>query len=288
MSTREGWIVGAESYASLLLTVSYSWIEKHFDRQDNPLGTLTEKKARELGKINASIQGYTSDLHNVSINYCLLNEILTNSQITVAKRHMYSTLVLENYFTNLRSMLDFICNIIRLCLTEQQLKNYPNIDSLNKLVSFAKKDTNTGKLPIEIHNFLIKVSPVLNEIRTIRDLIIHKGKEIFISRKEDRRFYIKIPRNGNKNENMLPNILNSEDSEYELYSYLRRITKTVFRLTEDIGAIMLNDTIKNNKFIWTYYAVVNQCLSEFNSFLLNQDEKILATTKPKRNADFRA
>ena len=54
MSTRESWIVGMDSYASLLLTISYSWIEKHFDTQDNAIGKLTEKRAREIGKLNYS------------------------------------------------------------------------------------------------------------------------------------------------------------------------------------------------------------------------------------------
>lgn len=283
MSTREGWIVGADSYASILLTVSYSWIEKHFDRQGNAIGELTEKKARELGKINAAIEGYTGDLQNVSINYCLLNEILTNPEITKAKRHLYSALVLENYFTNLRSLMDFICNMVRLSLTEKQLKVFPDIDSLNRLITFTKNENNAGKLPIELHNFLVNIYPVLTEIRTIRDLIIHKGKEILISRKGDEKFYIKIPKRGSStNENMLPNILNTKDSEYELYSYIRQITKKVFKQTEDIGTIMLNDIIKKNKFSCTYYGIVNQCLNEFNDFLLNLNEEILATTKPMR------
>lgn len=273
MSTREGWVVGMDSYASLLLTVSYSWIEEHFDRQDNAIGNLTEKRAREIGKINAAIQAYTSDLQNISINYCLLNELLNNPQISTAKRYLYSSLILENYFTNLRSLLDFISYIIRISLTEKQLKVVPDIDSLNSLISFTKKENNTGKLPLEIHNFLININPVLNEIRTIRDLIIHKGKEILISRKNDRKFYIKIPKKGfSDNDNMLPNILNSEDSEYELYSYLRQITKKVFKHIEDIGAVMLNDNIKHSKYSWTYYAIVNPCLNEFNDFLLNQDK----------------
>jgi hypothetical protein len=272
MSSPENWFVGEDKYASILLTVAYSWMRINFDNQDNLKEELDNFKAREFGKIKASILGFTSDLHNVAINYCLLNEILTSSEITLAKRHLFSSLVLENYFTNLRSLMDFLCNIIKLSLTEKQLKTFPDIDSLNKLINFSEKEANKDKLPSEIQYFLKAVKPTLNEIREIRDLVIHKGKEILISKDENKSYQIRIPKTSMySDDNILPNILDSQDVNYNLYDYLRVITKKIFTHTEDIGVIMLNDIIINKKYEWTIFAIGNQCLSEFNEFLLSKN-----------------
>ena len=275
LSTWESWIVGDDKYASLLLTVAYSWIEKHFDRKNLLKENLDKTRAREFGKIKATILAYTSDLHNVSINFCLLHDILTDSEISIAKKHLYSGLVLENYFTNLRSLLDFIPNIIKLSLTEKQLKVFPDTDSLNKLIKFTKNTRNTNKLPIVIHDFLTGIEEVLDEVKTIRDLIIHKGKEILISQNDSKRLYIRIPKTGMySNDNMLPNILDTDNIQYELYTYLNVITKKVFKQTEDIGTIMLNDVIENNKFDWFLFAIGNHCFVEFNNFMINSKQDL--------------
>ena len=270
LTTRENWNVGEHLYPSMLLTVAYSWIENHFDEKDLLKEDIVETKAREFGKIKATILAYTSDLHNISVNLCLLLDILSDTKISSAKRHLYSNLVLENYFTNLRSLLDFIPYIIRLSLTDEQSNLFPQTDSLNKLIRFSKNPNNKNKIPMSIHGFLANVEEVLNDVKTIRDLIIHKGKEILISKKKDNRLYVRIPKTGlYSHDNMLPNILNTDDVEYDLYEYLRVITKRVLTQTEDIGTILLNNAVENNKLRWNLYSVGNHCFMDFNTFMIN-------------------
>lgn len=152
------------------------------------------------------------------------------------------------------------------------IKTFPDIDSLNKLINFSEKEANKDKLPSEIQYFLKAVKPTLNEIREIRDLVIHKGKEILISKDENKSYQIRIPKTSMySDDNILPNILDSQDVNYNLYDYLRVITKKIFTHTEDIGVIMLNDIIINKKYEWTIFAIGNQCLSEFNEFLLSKN-----------------
>ena len=195
-------------------------------------------KSREYGKIKSSIYGYTSDLHNLSINYCFLKETLNNSDINKHKTNLYVSLLLENYFTNIRSLYDFLFHIIKICLTDKQLKTYPDTDSLNKLIKFSKNKNNQAKLPSRIQSFLVDIEPYLEEIRTIRDFIVHKGKEIIITKK-DEQLFIRIPKTGLfSNDNLLPNILNSSEIDYNMDDYIREVTKSIFKYSEDLGMIL--------------------------------------------------
>lgn len=70
----EKWVVGNEDYSSILLSVANSWKSNNFSPQDKLTATIESWKSREFGKIKSTINGYTSDLHNISINYCFLKE----------------------------------------------------------------------------------------------------------------------------------------------------------------------------------------------------------------------
>ena len=133
----EKWVVGNEDYSSILLSVANSWKSKYFTPQDELKENIDSWKSREFGKIKSSIYGYTSDLHNLSINYCFLKETIENLDINKYKTNLYVSLLLENYFTNIRSLYDFLFHIIKICLSDDQLKIYPQIDSLNKLIEVS-------------------------------------------------------------------------------------------------------------------------------------------------------
>lgn len=265
----EKWYVGEELYSSILLSAAYSWLSNNF----TPEGVLDVDvelwKAREYGKIKASIDGYTSDLHNLAINYCLLEETLENSEVDPHKSRMYASLLLENYFTNIRSLYDFLFNIIKISLTDEQLKTIPQKESLNGLIKFSKNPRNEQKLPKRIHNFLSEIKPYLDEIRTIRDAIIHKGKEIIIT-KEDNEVYIRIPKSGlYSHDNILPNILESNEVNFNMNDYIREVTKSIFKYSEDLGVIILTELFEKGKYRWSIHSITNYCMEEFTDFMFN-------------------
>ncbi len=266
----EKWVIGNEDYSSVLLSVANSWQSNNFSPQDELTANIESWKSREFGKIKASIYGYTSDLHNLSINYCFLKETLNNSDINKHKTNLYVSLLLENYFTNIRSLYDFLFHIIKICLSDQQLKTYPDTDSLNKLIKFSKNKNNRDKLPSRIQSFLVDIEPYLEEIRTIRDFIVHKGKEIIITKKDDQLF-IRIPKTGLfSNDNLLPNILNSSEIDYNMDDYIRELTKSIFKYSEDLGMILLIELFEKEKFNWNLYSITNYCMEDFTEFMLKQ------------------
>ena len=100
---------------------------------------------------------------------------------------------------------------------------------MNKLIKFSKNKNNRDKLPKRIQNFLLDIEPYLEEIRTIRDYIVHKGKEIIITKKANQLF-MRIPKTGlYSNDNLLPNILNTSEIDYCLEDYIRELNKSVLK-----------------------------------------------------------
>lgn len=268
----EKWYVGEELYSSILLSAANSWISNNYTPQDELDVDLELWKSREYGKIKAAIYGYTSDLHNLAINYCLLRETIENLEVDKHKTRLYASLLVENYFTNIRSLYDFLFHIIKICLTDSQLKSYPQKDSLNKLITFSKKTNNSEKLPLRIKHFLSDIEPYLDEIRIIRDAIIHKGKEIVITKKEEE-IFIRIPKTGlYSKDTILPNILNSEEVDYNMKEYLRELTISLFKYSEDLGLILLSELFEKGSFKWGIHSISNYCMDEFTEFMLRQEK----------------
>ncbi|RAJ11707.1 hypothetical protein LV92_02639 [Arenibacter echinorum] len=272
MTYGEKWYVGEEIFSSILLSAVNSWIANHYTPQGQLNVDLDLWKSREYGKIKASIYGFTSDLHNLAINYCLLNETIENLEVNKHKTRLYVGLLLENYFTNIRSLYDFLFHLIKICLTDTQLKSFPGKDSLNNLISFSKKANNEDKLPLRVRQFLFDIQPYLEEIRTIRDAIIHKGKEIVITKKGDE-ILIRIPKSGlYSNDTIFPNILNCKETDYNMKDYLREMTISLFKNSEDLGLVILSELFEKGKFNWNIHSITNYCMEDFTKFMLKQEK----------------
>ncbi|USD24568.1 hypothetical protein [Flagellimonas marinaquae] len=262
------WYFGEELYSSVLLSASQSWISNNYSAQGEFLSELEPWKRREFGRIKSSIYAYVSDLHGISINYCLLREVSENNDIDVHKRNLYAEQLLEQYFTVIRSLYDHLTGVIKIILSDKNLKEFPETNSLNRIIRFSKKKTNEDKLPNRIKQFLINVEPDLSDIRIIRDSIIHKGKEILV-RRSDKGLFIRIPKKEPfGTDTILPNVLNSNSYEYPLESYLRKITKSFFRNSEDLGVIVLTEMLEREKFNWHLHSITNYCMEDFTKFIL--------------------
>lgn len=268
----EKFTVGEDVFSSLLFSVMNSWYYSNYTN----LGELkannhSELKLREFGRINSALNGYTEDLHNISINLGLLTEIKNNQEIGKFKSDLYFSLLLENLFTNLRSLYDFFYHFIKICLSEKQLKQYPQTDSINKLLSFSLNPNNKEKLPESIIWYLNHINTDLDNIKKIRDSIIHKGKDIVLTRRLNK-LLMRIPiKSTYSNDNLLPNILKSEDENYDVYEYLNKIIKTTFSNMEDLGVILFNEIYQNQDFEFNLYSLTNYCIDEFNEFLINKN-----------------
>lgn len=267
----EKFIVGEDIFSSILLSVVNSWYYTKFDLAGNNKFDYRELESREYGKIKFALYGFTEDLHNLSINFALLNEVKGNDKIGKLKADLYISLILENLFTNIRSIYDFFYHFIKICLNTSQLKQFPEKESLNKLITFSENPNNKDKLPKNIIWYLDHVKRDLENIRKIRDSVIHKGKEIFLTRKSDR-IYMRVPISEKySNDNLLPNILNTEEIDYEVEAYLSKLFKTTFANMETLGVILYNEMYQNEDFKFDYYSISNYCIDDFNLFLLTKN-----------------
>ncbi|MGG7437380.1 hypothetical protein ACQ7CU_04795 [Chryseobacterium arthrosphaerae] len=260
--------IGEDTFSSLLLSVMYSWYYSTYSSAGEPLISYSEQELREYGRIRSALNGYTNDLHNISINYCLFNEFNNNYELGTPKGNLYLELLIENIFTNIRSLYDFFYHFIKICLTEKQLKQYPVTDSINKLISFAKKPNNTDKLPFQIIQYLEDIHSDLEDIKKIRDNIIHKGKDIMLTR-DSGKLFMRIPiKDLFTEDNLLPNILGDANLNYDVEKYLSRIIKTTFRNMEILGEIILSQVYMKENYRFDLYAISNYCIDDFNDFLI--------------------
>ena len=268
---RESFYVGGELFSSLLFSVVNSWYYSNYEHNGTLKVGIPEEKAREYGKIKAAVNGFTDDLHNLSVNYCLFREIDEAEKINGHKSNLYICLILEHLFTNLRSIYDFLYHFAKIPLSDKQLKQYPKTDSINNLTSFSKKQNNQDKLPESVIWVLNSMERDLADIKKIRDGIIHQGKDFLLTRKEGI-LHMRIPiKESNSNDNLLPNILNTNDIDYNVEKYLNKIIKTTLKNMEDFGTILYNEMSHKPEFHFALYAISNYCIDEFNEFLITQN-----------------
>lgn len=260
--------IGEDMFASILLSVMSSWYYSTYTSSGEPLRDYSEQEFREFGKIRAALNGYTNDLHNISINYSLFKKINSSTDISIYEADLYLESIFENIFTNLRSLYDFFYHFIKICLTEKQIEPYPKTDSINRLVSYAKNPNNIDKLPSEIVQYLEFIQSDLDDIKKIRDSIIHKGKDIMLTR-ESGKLYMRMPiKDLFTKDNLLPNILEAENLNYDVEQYLSKIIKTAFRNMEILGEVLLSEVYKNENYNFSLYAISNYCIDDFNEFLI--------------------
>jgi len=119
---------------------------------------------------------------------------------------------------------------------------------------------------MRIKQFLVSVESDLIDIKKIRDSIVHKGKEILVRRNENGLF-IRIPKTvPYGNDTILPDLLDSNHYEYPMEKYLRQITKTFFKNSENLGVIVLTEMLEREHFNWSLHSIY--CMEEFTDFIL--------------------
>lgn len=271
LTHQQSFYVGGELFSSILFSVVNSWYYSNYENDRTLKVIVPEDKAREFGKIKSAMNGFTEDLHNLSINYCLFKEINEAVKINGHKSNLYICLILENLFTNLRSIYDFLYHFIKIPLSDKELKQYPATDSINNLIAFSKNEKNQDKLPDNIIWVLKNIENDLNDMKYIRDSIIHKGKDFLLTRKEGV-LYMRIPiKETNSNDNLLPNILNTNDVDYNVEKYLNKIIKITLKNIEDVGVILYNEMSNKPQFHFGLYSISNYCIDEFNEFLITKN-----------------
>lgn len=226
---------------------------------------------REIGKIKKAINGINHDIHNLATIIDMMENIYKNKEGNniYNKGYLYLGILLESYYTNLRSIFDFIPEIIKIGLDKNQIKSLPNTDSYNKLLKYTNNANNNGKLPEILIQNIRQGEHIFNIIKTTRDAIIHKGDEaiLFIENEEVYFAILKLTDKGQVN--LVENILGMEKLIYPLFEYIGKLTNMVFEYLE-----LLADTVhyiwseNEGKEIPVALSVLNgSCIPNFIEFL---------------------
>lgn len=256
------WIEDKKLLSSLLLSVLDTWFRTIYNAQGIIVSEISKEQEREYGRIKNAILGFEGDLHNLTVNYHLLTSLVKNDNIDKGIKSLYISLLIENYIMNIRSLYDFCSFFPRIIMSIENVKKYSNrkySDSLNTFIKYCDSEE-LQELPINMRNFIKGSSNKLEDIKTIRDSIIHKGKESIVEFKDNDIFFripVKAPYGV---ENALPDILHLGNSDYPLTNYLKELTISLFDFMENLGMLLYGELQKTGKlsfrfngFSWNLY-----------------------------------
>lgn len=265
------WKTDPDSFASWLICVLETWQKAHFKPNGEFLFEQPEDVRKKYGEVRAAIQAFTNDIHSLSICYHQMVYILEDEKPEVGLKMLYISNLVENYITNIRTIYDLLSVFLRIVVDPKYLKSRAvSTDSLNKVLKFIEDNEHQG---IEIFSEPVaKVAkmmrPSLNMIRTIRDAIIHDGKEPIVTIQLNVP-YFRIPKNiNNPYETLLPNLLELDSQDFPIFPYLQCITRTLLIHMDELGTIIGNDAYsKDNNYYCELPVLIGICIPEFVSFI---------------------
>ncbi len=262
--TYEKWRNDKDTLSSVLISVMSTWeMNNSFNNK------ISTNLMREYGKVVNAYSGFMNDIHNLAITLDMIESNLEDKSLDFWKKLLYITLLVEVYFTNLRTIYDFTSYFPKVLIDEKNFSHLPSKKegSIKELIKFLKKENAKEVLSQEIIDVFINCESNLDDVRNIRDMIIHKGKEpiLFIDNDDE----VKISINSKENNiNLLPNILNEQEQAYDLKKYLSKITNNLFDFIESLGEAMYQEFFKRDPNYGIYLGeLTGICITNFIEFL---------------------
>lgn len=242
---------------------------------DENVDKSNEEKRREHGKITHALSGIQNDIHNLSIVINMLNELVDKLKLQSNdyNQHLltlHASVLLETYFTNLRSIYDFCSTFIRIIVSDKYLKSMPASDSYNSLLKFIKKKTVVGVLPSIVIEILKDNEQVFETVKIVRDLIIHKGEENLVNLNSDGTLCFTLYKNKQGTIiNMAPDILNTNQTEYPIMKYLSVLTIRVMNFLDLFGRALFHffEEIQGFQLPLWLTGLGGYCMTGFIAFL---------------------
>ncbi len=271
----QSWKDDRKLLSSLLVSVMETWLIKTYNSQDKLIIEISQQLEREYGKIKAAFWGFEGDIHNLTVNHHLLVSLLGNSNLDKGLKSLYASLLVENYIINLRSIYDFCSFFPRIIMPLEHILRYQNRkypDSLNSFIKYCESDS-SKVLPDNLREFMKNSRNELEIIKTIRDLIIHKGKESIIEIKENKTLFRIPSKSLYGKENALPDILGLGNSDFPLLDYLRTLTLRLFGFLENLGTLLILELKNDDNYRLELTALVGICVKDFNDFLYPNENR---------------
>lgn len=267
---------------SYLLCAMETWVMRNFSNTGEFAIDYPNEVKRKYGEVRASNEAFQNDIHNLTIGYHQMKHVIDDDQMESGLKCLYLGNLVEHYITNIRCIYDHMAVFARVVVDQRYLpQRNVSTESLNTLLKYIKKNENqaTEIFTELIANQLLSMEISLQDIKTIRDAIIHDGKEAMITFSSGIP-HIRISRNSYKrDESLLPDLLNLGLLDYPMFPYLQKISHILFTDMERLGEEIINYFInKDDTLRFELVALIGICVEEFIRFLHTD---YTATLKPE-------
>jgi len=271
--TLEKWITDLTLFSSTSITLMNTWARREF----TPQGILIHENHRLIkesyGEVKLALIAIENDIHNLSVNYGQIIYNLNDDRLEGGLRSLFIGNLVENYFTNLRSIYDHLATFPRIVCNKKLLKDgLLRSNSYNDLIGLTMKHAKIiDALSVGIVWAIEESKSNFEVIKNIRDAIIHQGKDTVITVTQARKVYFKIPKKAGiyNSDNLVPNLLGSDLEEFELLHFLKHITRQLLidmeKLGNTIAEVYITPEIQAEGLM--LYALTGICMKPFMTFL---------------------
>lgn len=245
-------------FLSVLYHIEESWKEERITEE-----VEQQLDPRTRGLIRKASESVYHDIHGLAVLVDLINFLYMNKrQGTRHKDFLYVQEILEKYYTNLRSIYDFLANILPLAV-DPKYYGQLSFDSFNSLLTKTENGKAAGKLPESAEKIILAAKESFVHVKDIRDSIIHRGLQLDAPMTKEDGYYLTI-----NNEN-------GEPGEQRLLDYLSDITKQLLGTAEDLASVVWEEyTSRYGKLPFSYVALAGVCIPDFVKFLdISKEEK---------------
>jgi hypothetical protein len=265
-----------EMLISVFNTLKYERDIENIRRKEQGLPEIDTTRIE--GLISSYLNGLSNEFHSLAVKVDMIMYVIDKSRQgdIPQKDSLYLLNLLESYITSLRVIFDYVSVVYRIVIEEKSLPQIPSSDSFNDALKFIKKDAAQTVIPKQVIDVFLQYENVFENIKTIRDLIIHKGKEPVIY-KDDKEYFFAVHVGSFPQSNVAKDILGTGKEIYPLIPYLSKLTNQVLDFTSDLGlAIYECLTIRRGEEIAiNYSALEGICIPGFIKFLGITNEKLL-------------
>lgn len=237
------------SIIQVLDGITTSW-----EKEDPEATSVIPKNTK--GLIKEAYRGMYHDLHGLSVLIDMINHIYeSKGSLTRHKDFLFVSEAVEKYFSNLRSIYDFLAKVSLLAVNPR-FHGQISFDSLNTLIKNAENEKKKEKFPLELVEELLSIKPAFNSLKNIRDYITHNGKQLKIRTHIDG-YHIENLENKETDEPYLP-----------LLPLLSTLTMDMLSFSAEIAVIISNKyTEYYGEIPYPLIALNGICMPAFIDFL---------------------
>ncbi|MNO34248.1 hypothetical protein D3C76_242790 [compost metagenome] len=227
-------------------------------------GDVHKLRPQYQGLIEEARVALVHDIHGLAVLNDMLQYIFDKPSGLQHKDFLYVMEIVEKYFTNMRSIYDFMSKVLRLAVEERDIGKV-SFDSLNSLIAFAETNAKAEQfLPEVLISLLTNIKAEFDLVRNIRDFIIHNGKQISLLK--DDKGYLIGPFN---DEGALIELLPGENNKYEyLIPFLSQRTELMLKFGESIAEVIHVEFVRmHGEFPFMWCALEGVCIPSFVKLL---------------------